>query len=141
MRLIDYKDFDYLFDDLFYMYFEDEDLMNRFNKLKLQVCLVPSAGFHHYHSHVQNIVRDDLKMQIVKRVSSHIFSFKSSYKNVLSQLPGWLLLELRICLSNFILLNWRNSIVEVLSVVKFFPFLFRVHKRKLNEKIIFQNLL
>lgn len=118
LRLADYKEIPYLFDELFHMYFEDEDLFNRLSKMKRKVYFVPDAVFHHTHGNTSNYEHETVSGMVVRRTSKLLYTLKQDRRKLTALLPGFLLLELATCLRYFFSLSWRNLLIEIISLAK-----------------------
>lgn len=69
-----------LFDQKFFMYFEDEDLCERLKQLKLKIVLVPNSLFFHQHSHTTD-TNNKLVIDKQKNISERYMRIKhSKYK-------------------------------------------------------------
>ena len=77
MRVSDYNYFDYLFDPLFHMYFEDEDLCLRLKRMNRKLIIIPQAVFHHFHSNTNNYSKESISGLITRFRSRQIFQLKN----------------------------------------------------------------
>lgn len=137
LKLPHYTPFSYLFDELFHMYCEDEDLGERLKKMNRQIYLVPGAVFHHTHGNTSNWDTEPLRAKMVRRESRLIFNLKQNQRSIIRQLPGWLLLELRVMIEYLLTFRWQMLVAELSVVVKIFGKLSAINRQRNLE----QNLL
>lgn len=125
LKLKDYQGFDYLFDELFHMYFEDADLYKRLEHFNKKVMLVPGAVFHHTHGNTTNYDSESIKGLVNRRTSKHIYSLKHNKHNLFSALPGWFLLLFRNSIVNVVSLRFQELLIEMWSAASV---VFKLHK-------------
>ncbi len=117
LKLKDYQQVPYLFDELYQMYYEDGDLYHRLNRMKKQVMFVPSAIFHHNHTNTKGHLQTVASLA-VKRTSKHIYTLKNTGSSFGKAFTGWALLEFRNMIESLFKLNFRNLAVELISCIK-----------------------
>ena len=115
LKIKDYNGFDYLFDELFYMYFEDNDLYKRLERMKRNVMLVPGAIFHHTHGNTTNYEKETLKGLVIRRTSKHIYTLKQSNRGMFIAFISLIFLIYRNIIAHLFSLNFKDLIVEVWS--------------------------
>lgn len=72
-----------LFDPLYFMYMEDDDLCRRIKYFNKKIILVPSARIAHAHSNGDEIsIEDDIKINLLKRRSRFIFILKDLNRSI-----------------------------------------------------------
>lgn len=135
LKLKDYKQVPYLFDELFVMYFEDGDLYHRLTKMSKQVMIVPSAIFHHNHTNTKDELQT-ISSLAVKRTSKHIYILKNTGRSFEKALAGWALLEVRTIVEYLLKLKFRNLLVEIISCVKLFGKLIAVRESRKSEMVM-----
>jgi GT2 family glycosyltransferase len=80
--------FDYLFDPLFHMYYEDEDLCRRVLRIHGKIVLVPQdALFYHQHSDTTDIGNKD-RIKTDQRLSMKIYRIKDPAVSLPKALAG-----------------------------------------------------
>ncbi len=77
----------YLFDPIFHMYMEDEDLCYRLARINRKVVLSLSAIFYHQHSHTTDFKNREF-IETDKLTSGNIIRLKNDQKNVFKTLYG-----------------------------------------------------
>jgi GT2 family glycosyltransferase len=140
MRLSHYLPFSYLFDDLYHMYFEDEDLNERLKKMNRSVFLIPDAVFHHTHGNTTNWDHEPLSAKVTRRVSQLIFYLKHSKRSLIHNFLGWMMLEIRVMVEYFFSFRWRRVLIEFISFCIVVGKIHKIVRKKKMEKIILTNL-
>lgn len=141
LKTAHFTTFQYLFNDLFFMYFEDEDLMIRLSRLNNQVYISTNSFFHHRHSHASDREFEKISITIQRKVSNYLFRFKHSKLSVLRQLPGWMFLVSRIMLSKLFSFKFKDFKIELISVLKVLLKLIDVDSIRIYEEKVIQNYL
>lgn len=77
----------YLFDSIFHMYMEDEDLCLRIRRLHLKIVLCIKPVFYHQHSHTTDVENKD-EIAMDKLTSEYIFRLKNGGKGIYKLLYG-----------------------------------------------------
>jgi GT2 family glycosyltransferase len=78
----------YLFDPVFHMYFEDEDLCRRVGTISRKIVLVPrEADFYHQHSHTTDLENRDT-IVADRLLGEKIFQLKDPRKSIIRALYG-----------------------------------------------------
>ena len=135
LKLAEYKKSPILFDELYYMYYEDEDLYNRLKLMGHQVMIVPAAIFHHYHSHTKDEFQT-ISALSVKLTSRHIYGLKNTGTSFSNAFLKWGLIEFRNVVEHLLKLNFKHLIIESISIGKTLIKLKRIHKARKAETIL-----
>jgi GT2 family glycosyltransferase len=122
----------YLFDDIYKMYSEDDDLHLRIKRLNKKVMFVPSASFHHFHTNTKDHLQS-INFLTVKRTSKHIYNLKNSRHSLGRALGGWALLEFRTLVETIFQFRLRAFIVEVFSCIRVVGKLPAIQNRRNKE--------
>lgn len=117
IRISTISKFNFVFDKLFHMYYEDQDLYKRLKSNGHSVFFIPKAVFHHNHSHTDRNLQT-LRMLIGKRTSHHVFSLLHSPAGFTRAFIGWLILSLRNFVMHLLTFNLNELIVEFMSFIK-----------------------
>lgn len=128
--------FSFLFDPLFYMYYEDVDLGRRLKNANQLMMLVPAAIFHHTHSNTDP-ARQTFNDILIKRVSRHIYVLKDPQRSFLRIFINWTVLEIRNLIQCLLQLKFKDLIIEVISV---FKTIIKIRKINLSRKTQAVNL-
>jgi N-acetylglucosaminyl-diphospho-decaprenol L-rhamnosyltransferase len=140
LRLKDYKGFDFLFDELYHMYFEDADLYERLKNMGRNIILVPEAVFHHTHSNTTNYHSETISALAIRRSSKHFYTLKHHQKGVWRALPGWCLLVFRNFANYLLGFNFREMWIELIAFVRVWPRLGKIaDSRKKEQKVLTLN--
>lgn len=137
IRISTIAKFNFVFDKLFHMYYEDQDLYKRLKSNGHSVFFIPTAVFHHNHSHTDPNLQT-LRMLIGKRTSHHVFSLLHRPAGLTRVFIGWLILSLRNIVIQLLTFNLKELTVEFMSCLKcimLFPDIIKRRKRS-SKKII-----
>jgi len=115
LKMNDYKGYNYLFDEMYHMYYEDADLYERISRLGKHVMLVPGAVFHHKHTNTSE-AQKTIYFEAVQRTSRHLFYLKNRKKYLIRTFGAWALLEFRTILEKFFSLKFKEVLVEIISL-------------------------
>lgn len=136
LKKIEYK-FQYLFDPIFYMYFEDEDLFRRIEYINKKIVLSSNSVFYHKHSNTTD-TENQLTIHKNKILGQNIYFFKNLKKSYLLLLITWLKIEFVISVSMLINLQLKNLLNRLFITFKTFLLLGKIYKtRLLEEKFLF----
>jgi len=136
MRVSDYNYFDYLFDPLFHMYFEDEDLCLRLKRMNRKLIIIPQAVFHHFHSNTNNYSKESISGLITRFRSRQIFQLKNKKKITFKVFFGFLLLELNRTLEYLLHLEFKLMFVQLMSTISVIVNIPKVRKNMKKQELI-----
>jgi GT2 family glycosyltransferase len=113
----DYQNFDYLFDDLFHMYYEDADLYERLTNMKRKLMFVPDAVFHHKHTNTSK-ASQTIGFIATQRTSRHLFYIKNRKASTSRALLAWCILEFRTIVEYFLKFEIRLLVAELQACIR-----------------------
>jgi GT2 family glycosyltransferase len=106
--------FDYLFCNLFHMYFEDEELYNRMSKQNMRFYFLPGAVFHHKHTNT-DLTKQTYSLLYNKRKSKLLLQLIASERSTIKSIVSIGILVLRNMLMFIFTLKLRSLIIEINS--------------------------
>jgi GT2 family glycosyltransferase len=118
LKMAAYK-FSYLFDPVFYMYYEDADLGRRLKQNGNLIMFLPAAVFHHLHSNTDP-AKQKFKNLLVKRISRHKYILKDSARGFLRNIINWGVLEIRNIIQLLLQFHFKDFIIEIFSAISVF---------------------
>jgi hypothetical protein len=135
MLKLDVYPFDYLFDPAFHMYFEDEELSIRVQRLHFKAVLVRGLKFYHHHMHVND---EDNRHAILKWkvFGEYLLALKQS-KSFLKDLFQGIYVTFLGVLSNLFKLRIRMAYYIFLANMKLIGNAAAIYKRWRNEQLVF----
>jgi GT2 family glycosyltransferase len=128
----------FLFDDIYHMYSEDDDLYFRISRLRKKVMFVPSARFHHFHTNTKEELQSITSLT-VKRTSKHIYNLKNSRHSLGRALGGWAVLEFRNLVQAVFQFQFRYFVVELFSCIRLAAKIPAIQKRR-NQELVLSRL-
>lgn len=125
----------YLFDPLFHMYYEDEDLCRRVKNFGLKIALIPrEAIFYHQHSHT-NDKENEESIKKNQLYSEKVFRLKDKSKSITRILYGIFVTTLTQVFYHLLRAEWKKAFAEITSVFPFIANLRRIiNSRNLDFK-------
>ncbi len=139
LRVSDYREFDYLFDPLFHMYYEDEDLCLRLRGLNLNMIIIPDAIFHHFHSNTNNYANASFADLLMRFRSRQIFQLKNKEKLTFKRFTGFFLFEFSKVLGFLFQLELKLMFAQILSIISFVFIVPRVIVSMNKQELILRN--
>lgn len=106
----------YLFDELFYMYYEDVDLGRRMQYLGKKFVVVPSSIFHHKHTNTDP-EKQRFRDLLSKKVSRNKYFLKDIRVGVFRKITSWGFLEVRNIVMQLIKLKLKEFFIYFLSFI------------------------
>lgn len=106
----------YLFDELFYMYYEDVDLGRRLQYLSKTFVLVPSSIFHHKHSNTDP-EQQKFGQLLNKKISRNKYILKDIRVGISRKMLAWVFLELQNMFKQLLKLQLKGFFIGLLSLM------------------------
>lgn len=126
-----------LFDELYFMYCEDDDLCRRYRAAGLELAMITDAAVGHAHSHTSE--DRDSSIDVQERESHQVFNLKSAER---SFLQNWIRVQRQNWLDYFKLLtSFRFGLLgaALASDVRVMSKLARIRKRRQEEMDLTRN--
>ena len=105
------KEFSFLFDEIFHMYFEDEDLYIRLKNKGFQIILNPKSFFHHHHSNTNESLHN-FQFILNKKISEGIYFLKNHSGKLRHKLVKLILKSLRNMVFELLTFRYKNLLIE-----------------------------
>ena len=139
MLKLDAYPFEYLFDPAFHMYFEDEELSERVQRLRAKAMLITGLKFFHHHMHVND---GDNQYAILKWkvFGEYLLALKKSDSFKKDFIEGVYVTFLGV-LSNLFKLKLRMAYYIFLANIRLIRNAVPIYRRWRNEKMVFESRL